>query len=382
LNRTTAIDRALNFVLDERSKPARSSEGHRNLASAVGERVHSVAWRISPRYGIPRLVYDSRLGWAELERLASPRVAPRSRIGRLGFRVVAAAALSRPATAALDLPERRPSELARLITFDQPDRYRIALFLGNAANLGRTAALVFDDRGRAVAVAKLASNAASAERLRREEDVLRYLGACGLRDGVPRLITAATVGHRHVLMTTAGEGVVPSGRLGSTIGRWLEARISNDEIAAAESPLIRSLWRPDLEEHVRRLGLEDSRAFASAVLSPISVRRTLVHGDFVPWNLLLSPSGLYVFDWEYGEVQGLPLWDEMYFRLQVAIRSWKQHRLRGVIEETRSARRSAYGHAAPAFATGAIVSLALRYAAARMDTTAARLAALLPVGET
>jgi hypothetical protein len=196
------------------------------------------------------------------------------------------------------------------------------------------------------------------------------------------VIAAASLGDRYVLMTTAGEGHVPSGRFSPVIERWLDARVSGVVINAGESPLIRSLWRPELEEHVCRFGLEDSRAVASTALESALVPETVVHGDFAPWNLLLSRRGLYVFDWEYGELQGLPSWDEMYFRLQVANQSRNRRRhLWRVIEETASARRRLYGCAASAFATAAIVSLTLRYAAARMDTSAAQVASLLPVRE-
>jgi hypothetical protein len=56
---------------------------------------------------------------------------------------------------------------------------------------------------------------------------------------------------------------------------------------------------------------------------------TLVHGDFVPWNMLLAGGALRVFDWEYGCLDGLPNWDETHFMLQVGLilHRWSRHQI-------------------------------------------------------
>lgn len=55
------------------------------------------------------------------------------------------------------------------------------------------------------------------------------------------------------------------------------------------------------------------------------------HGDFAPWNLLANPTGnLQAVDWEYGDAQGFPHIDCVYYTLQVAalIRRWRPERAR------------------------------------------------------
>ena len=47
----------------------------------------------------------------------------------------------------------------------------------------------------------------------------------------------------------------------------------------------------------------------------------VMHGDFAPWNIKVHPeSGTWqVFDWERGEIAGVPGWDWLHFEIQNAI---------------------------------------------------------------
>lgn len=58
---------------------------------------------------------------------------------------------------------------------------------------------------------------------------------------------------------------------------------------------------------------------AIQLLAGVQVPVTLVHGDFVPWNMVLAGGAVRVFDWEYGCLEGLPNWDETHFMLQVGL---------------------------------------------------------------
>jgi hypothetical protein len=50
------------------------------------------------------------------------------------------------------------------------------------------------------------------------------------------------------------------------------------------------------------------------------VHSTLQHGDFAPWNIrAASQQNLQVFDWERGDVQGIPGWDWFHFFVQTAM---------------------------------------------------------------
>jgi hypothetical protein len=51
-----------------------------------------------------------------------------------------------------------------------------------------------------------------------------------------------------------------------------------------------------------------------------SLRATLYHGDFAPWNIrAVNSQNLQAFDWERGQLQGIPSWDWFHFTIQTAI---------------------------------------------------------------
>jgi hypothetical protein len=63
--------------------------------------------------------------------------------------------------------------------------------------------------------------------------------------------------------------------------------------------------------------LADALADVLPVLEHARVPSTIVHGDFAPWNLREHAGKVCAFDWEYAELDGLPLIDETHYRLQV-----------------------------------------------------------------
>lgn len=60
--------------------------------------------------------------------------------------------------------------------------------------------------------------------------------------------------------------------------------------------------------------------FLSARLAGKTVRTTLYHGDFTPWNVrAVNFRNLQAFDWERGSLRGIPGWDWFHFTTQTAI---------------------------------------------------------------
>jgi hypothetical protein len=50
------------------------------------------------------------------------------------------------------------------------------------------------------------------------------------------------------------------------------------------------------------------------------VHPVLHHGDFAPWNIKVSPAGVWtVLDWERGELTGIPGWDWFHYVIQSGI---------------------------------------------------------------
>ena len=57
-----------------------------------------------------------------------------------------------------------------------------------------------------------------------------------------------------------------------------------------------------------------------AALAGQTIRTTLHHGDFAPWNIrAVNSQNLQAFDWERGKLQGIPGWDWFHFITQTAI---------------------------------------------------------------
>ncbi len=65
------------------------------------------------------------------------------------------------------------------------------------------------------------------------------------------------------------------------------------------------------------------------------VHSTIQHGDFAPWNIrATSQQNLQVFDWERGQMQGMPGWDWFHFFVQTAIlaRRYNEKRVAAEVE--------------------------------------------------
>lgn len=63
----------------------------------------------------------------------------------------------------------------------------------------------------------------------------------------------------------------------------------------------------------------DHPLFKSQVISlrNQSSAGAIVHGDFAPWNVRVSPSGIWMaLDWERGDLSGPPAWDWFHYSIQ------------------------------------------------------------------
>jgi hypothetical protein len=75
-------------------------------------------------------------------------------------------------------------------------------------------------------------------------------------------------------------------------------------------------------------------------LEQTTVTSTIVHGDFAPWNLRTHRGRISAFDWEYGELDGLPLMDEAHFTLQLGfqMQNWTPQQAREALPSIAAAR--------------------------------------------
>lgn len=77
-------------------------------------------------------------------------------------------------------------------------------------------------------------------------------------------------------------------------------------------------------------------AVVRAALVGKRLHSTLHHGDFAPWNIrAINSQNLQAFDWERGNLQGIPGWDWFHFIVQTAILARRQspERVAAEVEE-------------------------------------------------
>lgn len=262
-----------------------------------------------------------------------PLLRPRATSATSWRRVeLAAAPLLRFAAAKLmnapiELATHAPSNLTRELTQLFPE-HRLGFFLGNPYNYLRPALHVFLN-GDLVAIGKFADNDELRRRISREWDMLLGLKSVrGLAGSIPRPITY----HHGHLGETLITDAFPAGdpapiELTTPVRAWLRSCQQPRMGDAAQSALVRRLTAELAEVAGADELLSSVVHSALLVLAGTLVPVTLVHGDFVPWNMMLAGGTLQVFDWEYGCLEGLPGWDEAHFMLQVGLIShrWSRH---------------------------------------------------------
>jgi len=186
-----------------------------------------------------------------------------------------------------------------------------AIKFGGVAQRSRLVLLLCDETRRPVSVVKVGVNAAGREATDREADLLEKLPPNKLgcirmtgRLNTPALSAFATAyfpgnsphddaGMERLFLAWLNPG--PSVSLAS-LETWCELA---DKAAKADP----GAWR-----------------VISAALAGKTVRTTLYHGDFAPWNIrAINAQNLQVFDWERGQLHGIPGWDWFHFFVQTAI---------------------------------------------------------------
>jgi hypothetical protein len=246
-----------------------------------------------------------------------------ARLKRSAARLAARAGLPGWYRDSVCIAQRQPPPLERQLAagLNTGDDLRLALSAGApepARNRKASAALVRLD-GSIVGFAKLAGSSLATTLLRREADVLATLATRPMLDGsVPRLLAAGDADGRYYLVQSPVAGRAAGAKLADAHWRFLADLQDGPPHPAADTEFVRSLL-----PRLRQLGADGADLVPvaeriAASLDGCNVRRTIVHGDFAPWNLRIQPGDrLAAFDWEYGRTDGLPAADAAHHALQV-----------------------------------------------------------------
>ena len=224
------------------------------------------------------------------------------------------------------IAQRQPPPLERRLAegLATADELRLSLSAGApepARNRKASAALIRLD-GSVVGFAKLAGSPLATKLLRQEAATLAALAQQpAVADAVPKLLAAGEADGRYYLVQSPVHGGAAPAKLTDAHQRFLTALQDGHPRPAVETEYVRSLL-PRLAAVAADLVPAAERVVAS--LGGCDVRRTIVHGDFAPWNLRTQPGRLAAFDWEYGRTDGLPAADAAHHELQVGynMRSW------------------------------------------------------------
>lgn len=264
----------------------------------------------------PRAIVPAQLVQSAGRRLLRPKTTMLTTGQRLASLAVQAlpGVAARVAGSTLEVRTSEPSRLLRHLRSLEPDLH-IAMTL-NPLWYERPVLHALTADGDAVAVAKFAMGPEGHKRARREYATLEAVAASQrLGDTVP-LPIAVVGGHLGAaVITSPAHGDPPPGRITPPMKLWLEACRGSRTVALRTSALLRELLEA---EYLPPWGRELHQTVLERHGS-LQVPVTITHGDFVPWNMFVSGDRIAVFDWEEGMTDGVPYWDEVYFRVQVGM---------------------------------------------------------------
>lgn len=199
---------------------------------------------------------------------------------------------------------------------------RVAALVSGSGAREKIVARLMDSDGRAIAYGRIGRDADAVDALERERRMLSYLAESSVSAQVPAMLGDGWIdcedGRAYYLIQSAGGDIEAPRVLTPAHFAFLESMVAQDAmrwgdiLVAAGRPYETGL--PDGDAMVRR-----SLDWLSG--APIDTLRTCIqHGDFAPWNIRTRDNdSIFVFDWEHGATQGLPVVDALHFNFQQAV---------------------------------------------------------------
>jgi hypothetical protein len=188
----------------------------------------------------------------------------------------------------------------------RPRTNSVVVLVGTPGPAQKITAQLRDKTGEVLGYLKYAEKEAARKRLRRERQVL-----AGIPRGVgPALLKYGTLGSGEALLTTP----LPGKALPATLppARDPSAFLTALNVAP-HVPIAAHPWVQRTRDQ-SGFDLDPWLEMLSGKYWPVTIQ----HGDFAPWNLLLSDGALRAIDWEYGTLEGFPYLDLAYYVLQIS----------------------------------------------------------------
>jgi hypothetical protein len=219
------------------------------------------------------------------------------------------------------IASRQPPPLEQqLATLFPNQTIRLALSSGapEPAINRKASAVVLDQRGQVLGFVKIAGSDVSRRILEHEATMLPALAdRAGVAASAPKLLFAGLVDGRYVTVQSPLQGSAPLAKLTPAHRQFL-SRLRNGQIkSAGATQMVAKLPSRLAALTPARAELSEALEAVMPTLESLQVPSTIVHGDFAAWNLRMHRGDIAAFDWEYGELDGLPLIDETHFILQL-----------------------------------------------------------------
>lgn len=184
-------------------------------------------------------------------------------------------------------------------------------FGGLESQKSRLVLLACDRTNRPIKVIKLGLDAVGRATTEREANLLEKLPANTL--GCIRVTGRLTTPNLSAFATDYFPGESPDDDLGMEL--LFHSWINSGPAMAIETF---DAWQ-ELETKVASAVPAAWQALRAA-LAGKKIHSTLYHGDFAPWNIrAVNSQNLQAFDWERGNLQGIPGWDWFHFVVQTSI---------------------------------------------------------------
>jgi len=199
----------------------------------------------------------------------------------------------------------------------------MVILAGSPGPYAKATVLILGDGGRPLAVGKIGNTPSTVRLLENEWAWLQILSEhSGVTGSVPVPVAAQHFGETFVLLQSV---VVDGGARTALVPEMVSFLSALQEATAAGECFIGSNMHKEMHGRLERLRGVLSVGWQMRAKMAIQrlerrfqncrVKMAAAHRDFVPWNMRVRPTGVFVFDWEYASGSYLPLYDLFHFLL-------------------------------------------------------------------